>query len=246
VTVPTAGPLPLSARLAWWGTAWLRGAVVADLAVDAIIGDDATHRVIGLTEDGEPQGLATALGRLRAEGVEHLGLAWPAEGDPAGLGGPAELNAAAFEAGEAVVADAHGWVPRREGAVVFWHAYAAWPRQLTDVGEADRRLRLAMVQTADRLAALDVARWRPEVADELADLRTFGRLDSPPGTPPRCVELAARALQAAGIVELALDDDGAAITHAEAEGRRTALRDLAVAARHALVAACSPEVWPPG
>ena len=33
--------------------------------------------------------------------------------------------------------------------------------------------------------------------------------------------------------------------HAEAEGRRTALRDLATAARHALVAACSPEVWPP-
>ena len=129
---------------------------------------------------------------------------------------------------------------------MFWHAYAARPRQLTDVGEADRRLRLAMVQTADQLAALDVARWRPDVADELTDLRTFGRLDSPPGTPPRCVELAARALQAAGIVDLALDDDGAAITHAEAEGRRTALRDLATAARHALVAACSPEVWPPG
>jgi hypothetical protein len=137
-------------------------------------------------------------------------------------------------------------VPRREGAVVFWRAYAARPRQLTDVGEADRRLRLAMVHTADKLAALDVARWRPDVADELTDLRRFRRLDPPPGTPPRCVELAARALRAAGIVELALDDDGAAITHAEAEGRRTALRDLATAARHALVAACSPEVWPPG
>ena len=86
----------------------MRGAVVADLAVDAIIGDDATHRVIGPTADGEPEGLATALGRLRAEGAEHLGLAWPAEGDPAGLGGPAELNAAAFEAGEAVIAGAHG------------------------------------------------------------------------------------------------------------------------------------------
>jgi hypothetical protein len=56
----------------------------------------------------------------------------------------------------------------------------------------------------------------------------------------------ARRARPPGIVELALDDDGAAITHAEAEGRRTALRDLAVAARHALVAACSPEVWPPG
>ena len=119
-----------------------------------------------------PKGWPRRSAGCAREGAEHLGLAWPAEGDPAGLGGPAELNAAAFEAGEAVIAGAHGWVPRREGAVVFWHAYAARPRQLTDVGEADRRLRLAMVHTADKLAALDVARWRPDVADELTDLRT--------------------------------------------------------------------------
>jgi hypothetical protein len=137
-------------------------------------------------------------------------------------------------------------VPVREGAVVFWHAYDARPRPLTDVGEADRGLRAALVQAADELAALDVARWRPEVADELMDLRRVPRLDAPPGTPPRCVELAARALQAASIVELALGDDGAAGSLGEVEHRRAALRALATAARHALVAACSPEVWPPG
>ncbi len=48
----------------------------------------------------------------------------PAEGDPVGLGGPAAFNAAALEAGEAVVAlDAasfalHGLVPNRVGAAV--------------------------------------------------------------------------------------------------------------------------------
>ena len=54
------------------------------------------------------------------------------------------------------------------------------------------------------------------------------------------------ALQAAGIVELALADDGAAVSAGEAAERRLALRSLGTAARQALVAACSPEVWPPG
>jgi hypothetical protein len=40
--------LPVSARLAWWGTAWLRGHVVADLVVDAVLAEDATHVVAGL------------------------------------------------------------------------------------------------------------------------------------------------------------------------------------------------------
>jgi hypothetical protein len=240
-----ATTLPVSARLAWWGTAWLRGAVVTDLAVDAIIGEDATHRVVGLQDSVAPEGLATAIGALRTAGVQHLGLAWPAEGDPAGLGGPPELNAAALEAGEAVVGGGHGLVPVREGAVVFWHAYAARPRPLSDVGEADRALRAALIGAADQLAALDVARWRPDVADELSNLRRVPQLDAPPGIPPRCVELAGRALQAAGIVDLALADDGAAVSAAEVDRRREALRGLARTARHALVAACFPEVWPP-
>jgi hypothetical protein len=88
------------------------------------------------------------------------------------------------------------------------------------------------VTAANALADLDVARWRPEVADELMDLRRRRVPAAPPGVPARCAELAGRALQAIGIAELALADDGGALSATAAELRR------------ALVAACSPEAWP--
>jgi hypothetical protein len=244
-----ASPLPASVRLAWWGTAWLRGHVVADHLMDAVLDQDAAHLVAFPGED--PQPLASGLGRLRAAGSDALGAALPAEGDPVGLGGPGAFNAAALDAGEAVVAlDAagfvlHGLVPTRVGAAVTWSVMGAERRQLPDVGEADRSLRSALPEAADALAALDVARWRPEVADSLMNLRHRLRVAAPPGVPPRCAELAARGLQALEIVELALEDDGGALTAQEAEARRAALLPLGRAARRALVAAASPEVWPP-
>jgi len=242
-------PLPASVRLAWWGTAWLRGHVVADLLIDAVVDQDATHLVRHLDDEAEP--LVTGLGRLRAAGADAFGAALPAEGDPVGLGGPGEFNAAALEVGEAVVAvDAAGFVlrglvPERVGAAVTWRVLAADRRQLPDVGEADRGLRSALPEAADELARLEVARWRPEVADRLMDLRHRPPLLAPPGVPPRCVELAARGLQALEIVELGLADDGGALTAMEAQARRAALLPLGRAARRALVAAASPEVWPP-
>jgi hypothetical protein len=59
------------------------------------------------------------------------------------------------------------------------------------------------------------------------------------------VDLAERGLQAAEIVELALEDDGAAVSASEIRARRDALVPLGRAARRALTAAGSPEVWPP-
>ena len=97
----------------------------------------------------------------------------------------------------------------------------------------------------DALAELDVARWRPEAADLLIDLRRRRALTAPPGVPPRCADLAGRALDALEVCEVALVDDGGAVSVAEATARTEALRPLARAARVALVAAGSPEVWPP-
>ena len=240
--------LPASVRLAWWGTAWLRGHVVADLFIDAVVDEDAAH-LVALGESAEP--LVTGLGSLRSEGVDALGAALPAEGDPVGLGGPAAFNGAALEVGEAVLAlDAAGFVvrglvPERVGAAVTWRSHPAQRRQLPDVGEADRALRAALLEAADALAALDVARWRPDVADRLMNLRHRPGLTAPPGVPARCVELAARGLQALEIVDLALEDDGGALTAHDAQTRRSALAPLGRAGRRALVAAASPEVWPP-
>ena len=239
-------PLPVSAVLAWWGTSWLRGEVAPDLVLDAVIGGDATHTCAGLPGSPAPTGLLGALVALRSEGATGLGLALPVPGDPLGLGGPAAFNAAALESEEAVVAVGAGvgLVPRRVGAAVEWQAHPAGRRTVPDVGEADRELRRALLAAANTLAALDVARWRPEVADELTDLRHPRAVAGPAGVPARCLDLAGRGLQAITVVDLALADDGGALSVANAEARRSALVPLERTGRRALVAACSPEAWP--
>lgn len=241
-------PLPPAARLAWWATSWLRGYAVTDLVIDAVIDGDATHVLAGLPGAGGTVTLAEGLGVLRRLGATGLGAAFPAEGDPVGLGGPRSFNADALEAGEAVVVAGTGLglVPHRTGAAVVWTAQPADRRPLPDVGEADRALRSALVAAADALADLDVSRWRPEVADRLMDLRHGEPVTAPDGVPARCVDLAARGLQVAGIVELALEDDGGTVSAAEIGHRRAALVPLDRAGRAALTAACSPEAWPPG
>ena len=239
VSAAVTSALPVSARLAWWGTSWLRGQVSPDDLLDAVLDGDIAHLVAG-----EP--LLTALAGMRSAGATGLGAAFPREGAPVGLGGPADFNAAAIEHGEALVAVGaeRGWIPRRVGPTVEWTAYPALRRQVPDVGEADRELRSTLLAAATQLADLDVARWRPEVADELMDLRHRKVPATPPGVPARCAELAARGLRALGIADLALADDGGALSASMAEQRRAAISPLDLAGRRALVAACSPEAWP--
>ncbi len=228
--------LPHSASLAWWLTAWLRGHEQTDHVLDVLAED--TH----LAEGGSALDL---LARARATGAAYAGVALPVDGDPLGLGGPRAFNEAALEAGQAVVAGTLGLVPVEQGDTVQWRAFDAAPRQLPDVGEADRTLRETLLGAARDLADLDVARWRPEAADALMDLHHQPTLEAPLGTPARCVDLAARGLQAWAIVDLALVDDGGALSSHEIERRRGLLQPLAHSARRAIVAACSPEVWPP-
>ncbi|HWU21122.1 MAG TPA: hypothetical protein VN088_06335, partial [Nocardioides sp.] len=60
-----------------------------------------------------------------------------------------------------------------------------------------------------------------------------------------CAGLAGRALHLWRVVELAAEDDGAAVSASEIEQRRAALRPLEHAVRLALTAAFSPDGWPP-
>lgn len=225
-----------------WFTAWATGRVSLDDARDAIVAGDTAHDVLGLPGETEPVPLILALGRLRAEGTTSAGLALPVPGDPLGLAGPPAFNADAVDAEEAVVLDGvdAGLVPHVAGAGVVWRFHpAVSARQVPDLPEADTSLRKALLDAANALARLDVARWRPEVADELVSLRRGSDLTFPHGWDSRAVRVASLAARCRGIVDLALDDDGGAITAAEADARRAALAPLDHAARRALVAACS-------
>lgn len=212
--------------------------------VEGLPGAAAIATGVATAGDSAGTALLDLLRHARRSGAVSAGLALPVEGDLLGLGGPRALNEAALDAGEAVVCGPWAVVPRVAGEVAHWQVLPAAPRQLPDVGEADRALRAAMIDTARLLADLDVARWRPEAADALMNLRHLPELAAPLGTPSRCVDLAARGLQGWAIVEFASADDGGAIDAHEIDARRGALRPLERAARRALVAAFSPEVWP--
>ncbi len=243
--------LPRSARLAVWAGGWLDGeATLADV-VARVQGDDEPHTVTGVPGLDSAGSLATALGALRASGVRALRVALPRPGDPHGLAGPPDLTADATAAGEAVllVGAPYGLVPDvrtfgppgDQGHLVSW----AWrdavrPPPGPSLEEAERTLSEALIAAGSTLTKLDVAAWRPEVAQLLDDIRT-GRSGEPlPRTfPPTAQALAARAARLLAVCDVALRDDGAAVSATRAGERRDALVPLERAARHALAAACN-------
>lgn len=234
--------LPVSARFALWFTAFAVGRASLDEARDRIVEDDAAHDVVDLPDQDGPVPLILGLGLLRAEGARSAGLALPAAGDPLGLAGPAAFNSEVLDTGEGVVLEGTdlGLVPHRAGAGVQWLAMPAASRgQVPDPSEAEAALKRTLLGTTEALAELDIARWRPEVADELLALRRHTDLALPTAMTPRAVRLAGLSARCRVIVELALADDGGAITAAEADTRRAALLPLDHAARRGLVAACA-------
>jgi hypothetical protein len=245
---------PRSGRLAAWGNALLAGLVSPDDAADAVVGEDALHRVTGLPGEDGPAGLTLALGRLRALGVGGLRVALPAAGHPLGLSGPPGFNARAIEAGEAVLCRgaALGLVPEVSEAgppgdvrvEVLWHCLPvreAPPADVPSLGEAERELAEALREATLTLSRLDVAASGPAAAAAVEAYRgraEAGSAPLAPGYPPRAVRVLELARRVGLLVAVAVErGHGGAVSAVEMAARAEALRPVERTARRARVAA---------
>jgi hypothetical protein len=249
-----------SAALVAWGNAWLTGHVGLDEAVDAVERLGGPHVVAGVPDQSGEMPLRGGLADLRVAGLSALRLALPAPGDPLGLTGPPEFNAAAIEAEEAVLAavgdQTFGLIPaedRRGSSYVGtrWtmHETRSAVADAPLLPEADHQLTLAVREATESLMSVDgTAEWRPEIAEALDALRESHHHEQvgglAPGYPARAHRVAALAGRLAVVVDLARGIEGAALSAAQIRRRTDALSDLDRAVRRAQVAACNSVLDP--
>jgi len=253
----TGAGSPRSALLTAWGNAWLAGDSSLPTLVQRVGATDDDHTVTGLWVDDLP--LAQAMARLRADAVVRLRVVLPAPGDVLGLPGPGAFTSAALMACEGVLAlradgtgtglvptlTAHGSTYDGTVTTALWTAYdvaAPGPDPGPFLHDAEHDLRRGLVECVELLRDLDVARWRPEVAGALQELRTQGRRgladdELPGGYPVRARQLLAQARQLAGVLSLATVDAGGSIDTHETVVREGALRRLEQLVRRARVSA---------
>jgi hypothetical protein len=238
--------------------------------LDAVQGEDEPHRVLvgdgagpaGLPETGAAPGAAAPgladLVAAWASGPRTVSAVLPVPGDAAGT--PAVVAQHAQAAGEAVLVTTPdgSWaaVPEVQrfgsvyepGHLVTWRVLAVpdWEHALIShlgsLADAEHDLTRALARATDALVTLDLARWRPEAAEQIAALRSDAhpgwRL--PPGTEQRRVRVLTTAVRLRAIVALATADDGAAVNVFQADQRTGALRDVDHAARRAIAVATHP------
>jgi hypothetical protein len=193
--------------------------------------------------------LAAAPGRVE--------LALPVPGDVRGLPGTGPWTAPALDAGEAVVTSesvlvpivqAHGNEIEGYATYTYWHLHERTgpPTPVTataGLAEADRHLRGAMNDAVDLLADIEVARWSPELAEAVADIRTQRRGGDdfasalPRSYGPQARELLARARVVDRIINAAMSPETELLDAAGAMQRAQALRGLQTSVREAVCAA---------
>lgn len=267
--------LPRSVLLALWLSAAGAGAEPVNRAVRAVEGDDEPHTVTW--SDGVPggpppgaPGTPSSLDGLVAAwatGPRQAAATLPVPGDVSGL--PPGVAGPATDAGECVLVhrDGRAWcaVPdvvafgsiHETGHLVTWHVTEVthetdWRRTLPGVvgtlAEAERAMRVALLEVTDALDALDVARWRPDAAEAIEALRspTPPAWSLPDGLDQRAVRVLASAMRMRAVATLARADDGGAVNVWQSDQRGAALRHLDTAARRAISAATLEAVASPG
>lgn len=231
-----------SVRLASHLNALINGQLSVEVAAHAVTGADVAHHVIDADQrlgldplTAVP--LESVLANLRMAERESWLLALPIPGAMGALRGPRSLNEAAVQAGEAVVGVTAGvaLVPSQVGPAVQWRVFAAErPFTILTPYDAERALNEVVLESAAELTRLEVAAGtRP---------RGDGSLRLAPGYPSRQLATAERAARLLEVADLALADEGGAISAFEADQRFRVLRRLRAAASDALCAAVS--FWP--
>ena len=192
---------------------------------------------------------------LRKLHPDEIRLVLPAPGDPRGLPGPGTpFTGAALLAGEGWSPASSAWCPRSQPRLRLrrhvLHRAVALPRPARTApasgdepspAEAEAELPAALAEATARLSRLDVAQWRPELAERARDAppADFG-CELPPVYDPRARRLFARASVLDRMLALADQSaPGGAVNVHEARQRDEALRPLLAACRRALVAACN-------
>ena len=252
---PASLALPRSVLLAFWVQHVGAGSDPLRRAIAAVQGDDEPHDVRGSVDATPVGGTLPDLLAEWASGPREAAAVLPAPGDVMGL--PRALNADALAAGECVLVTtavgSFAAVPQVQafgsiyetGHLVSWTVsrVPAWRAGLLgtigSLADSERDLRAALVSATSALAALDVARWRPDAEASIAALRSDvdpGWL-LPAGVDGRRMRVLVMAARLRAIVALATADDGGAINLWQADQRSTALREVDRAARRAMCAA---------
>lgn len=233
--------LPEAARFVLWANAVLSGATSFDEAADQAATGGTPIRVRGVPGEADAVGITLALGRLRTLGTGSLRLVLPVPGDLCGLAGPSSFNQVAVAARAAALTCGGvplGLVPVEQSWWQVHHVTTAPPPTLA-LADADRMLRQELRECTAALVALDVAHWRPEVADLLVGQPGGAAPGVPPPASPQALHLLAQAQRVAAIVTLATETAGGAVTAGEMAARSAVLRRLDVAVRRATEAACN-------
>ena len=137
------------------------------------------------------------------------------------------------------------WLKREDQQVSRSYKLRGAFTVVSSLSEADRALTEALADTTGALDALDVARGRDEIGPRLAALdRALRRIDLPASLPARAQRTVATSSRLLGVLALATETDGGAVTAAEAQQRMLALRPLRTAVRYALCAAYSAAAEP--